>query len=36
MNAEYSLAKNLLTVNYPDIPAPWQLTPIDARKNTRP
>ena len=23
-------------VNYPDIPAPWQLTLIDARKNTRP
>jgi leucyl/phenylalanyl-tRNA--protein transferase len=23
-------------VNYPDIPAPWYLTPIDARKNTRP
>ena len=23
-------------VNYPDIPAPWHLTPIDALKNTRP
>jgi leucyl/phenylalanyl-tRNA--protein transferase len=23
-------------VNYPDIPAPWRLTPIEARKNTRP
>ncbi len=23
-------------VNYPDLPAPWRLTPIDALKNTRP